>query len=85
MIRAVAIAAPILLLANYVRAQEARAPDAQTSAEQADESQKSAAAEVQRFVFALAAQHDTKLKLHETAILRYTNPLRGDVHSALYI
>jgi len=105
MIRAVAIAAPILLLANSVRAEEAPAPDAQTSAqtsaEQAAESQKSAAAEVQRFVFALAAQRDTKLKLHTAQsadgmpaqpadsmpapILRYTNPLRGDVHSALYV
>jgi hypothetical protein len=80
----------VALFAVVARAQEtppAAASDtaAKTNAEQAAESQKAAAAEVQRFAFAFAANRETKLKLHETSILRYTNPLRGDVHSALYV
>ena len=66
-------------------AQEPPALDAKTSAEQAEESQKLAAAEVQRFGFAFADDRERKLKLHEGPILRYTNPLRGEVHSALYL
>jgi hypothetical protein len=66
-------------------AQEPPAPDAKTSAEQAEESQKAAAAEVARFAFSFADNRERKLKLHEAPILRYTNPLRGDVHSALYL
>jgi hypothetical protein len=59
---------------------------AEESAEQrAAESQQAAAAEVKRFAFALAGNAGEKLQLVETPILRYTNPLRGDVHSVLYL
>src|SRR5688572_14446943 len=54
-------------------------------ADQAAQSQKAAAAEVQRFAFGFADDREVKLKLHETPILRYTNPLRGEVHSALFV
>jgi hypothetical protein len=83
--KAVVFAAPILLLAHVVRTQAVPDSAAKTSAEQAAESQKTAAAEVQRFAFAVAADRKTILKLHETPILRYTNPLRGEVHSALFV
>jgi hypothetical protein len=66
-------------------AEEPPTPDAKTSAQQAEESQKAAAAEVARFAFAFADNRERKLKLHETPILRYTNPLRGEVHSTLYL
>jgi hypothetical protein len=80
-------AAVLLLLATAVSAlaQEPPTPDAKTIAEQAEESQKLAMAEVQRFGFAFADNRERKLKLHEAPILRYTNPLRGDVHSTLFV
>src|SRR5687767_1619003 len=66
--------------------------EATTSADPAADSQKAAAAEVQRFTFAFADNREAKLKLHTAdritaqpadripvPILRYTNPLRGEV------
>ena len=37
------------------------------------------------FGFALAGSPNRKLELHETPVLKYSNPLRGDVHSAFFI
>jgi hypothetical protein len=75
----------VLILTLLSRAQETPSEPAATSAEQAEESRKASAEEVQRFSFAFAGKPGAKLKLNETPVLRYTNPLRGDVHSALYI
>jgi hypothetical protein len=75
----------IIFASGRVLAQEPLSDEATSKAEQALQSQKIAAAEVQKFAFALADNRETKLKLHETPILRYTNPLRGEVHSALYM
>lgn len=72
-----------LLLELAVQAQEP--PLKEASFDQAAESQEAAAKEVQKFRFAFADGDKDKLKLRETPVLRYTNPLRGDVHSALYI
>jgi hypothetical protein len=72
-----------LLLELAVQAQEP--PLKEASADQAAESQETAAKEVQKFGFTFAHGDKAKLKLRETPVLRYTNPLRGDVHSALYI
>jgi hypothetical protein len=74
-----------LVLAAATRGQVAPAKPEATSAQQAEESRQAAAEEVQKFAFALAGEGGAKLKLHETPVLRYTNPLRGDVHSAFYI
>jgi hypothetical protein len=75
----------MLLAGSVALAQQAPPANDAASAKQAEESQKIAAAEVQRFAFAFAEHRDRKLKLHETPILRYTNPLRGDVRSTLYV
>ena len=65
---------------SLATAEESPSEGEGASAEQAAESQKIAAAEVQRFALAFADDRDTKLTLGETPILRYTNPLRGNVH-----
>jgi hypothetical protein len=85
MTKAIAFSQLLLLLACAVQAQERPQKEAERSAEQAAESQKAAAEEVRKFEFAFADGSKAKLKLHETPILRYTNPLRGDVHSALFL
>ena len=82
------LALAVILAAMVARAQDApSAPGAaaKSADEQAAESQNAAAAEVQRFAFAFARDRETKLKLHDAPVLRYTNPLRGEVHSALFI
>ena len=72
----------LLFLACAVHAQQ---PPVKEAGDQAEESQAAAAKEVQKFGFAFAQGDNADLKLREMPVLRYTNPLRGDVHSALYI
>jgi hypothetical protein len=75
----------LIAIAVLVRGQELPHEPAAASAEKAAESREAAAAEVQKFEFAFGGERGAKLKLHEAPVLRYTNPLRGDVYSALYI
>jgi hypothetical protein len=75
----------LLVLAVGGQPPDRPAAEIVTSADQAAESARAAAAEVQRFEFFLADGSQAKLKLHETPVLRYTNPLRGDVHSDFYV
>jgi hypothetical protein len=44
-----------------------------------------AKAEVERFAFAFAERSDVTLELHAAPVLRYTNPLRGDVQSSFFV
>jgi hypothetical protein len=83
MVKAFATSLLILGLAAAARAQDPA--EAGSSADRAEESQAAAAKEVQKFEFALADSSTKPLKLHETPVLRYTNPLRGDVHANLYV
>ena len=46
---------------------------------------KVAAKEVKKFTFRFADDPDAKLELHPTPILRYTNPLRVEVYSTLFV
>jgi hypothetical protein len=83
MFKCVAALGPIcLLLAAVSRGQE---PSDEVAAEKARESQRAAIAEVAKFEFALAEGRKARLKLVETPLLKYTNPLRGDVHSVLFL
>ncbi len=53
-------------------------------ARRAAQSREAAAEEVRRFAFAFAGR-DVRLQLHEAPVLRYINPLRGEVYSEFYI
>ena len=86
MIKSAASISLVLLLVPFKGAgQDAQSEQAAASAGRAAESRTAAAQEVRKFAFTFAGRPDVKLKLHEVPVLRYTNPLRGDVYSDLFV